>query len=550
MTGHPLTMLPAWQALVTHAAALRDVHLRDLFAGDPDRFARLSFSLGPLLADYAKHRLTAETMGLLMELARARGVEAGRAAMFAGAAINTTEHRAALHVALRNRAARAMMVDGVDVMPEVRATRARLKTFSDRARSGVWTGATGKPVRHIVNIGIGGSHLGPMFVADALKDHRRRDLSVDFVSNPDRAQIDEILEGLDPGATLFIVASKSFATAESMFNAGIARDWIVDRLGEGAVGRHFAAVSTNLKAAAAFGIAADNVFPIWDWVGGRTSVWSAVGLSVMIACGHDDFDQFLAGAESMDRHFETASLDQNLPVILAMIGLWHAAFSGAPAIAILPYDHRLRLLPNHIQQLDMESNGKGVMSDGSPVIGDAGPIVFGGGGSDSQHSFFQLLHQGPRPIPCDFIAALKGGDPASRDLLLANMFAQSEALMTGRAAKDLNATPAELAPHRTFSGNRSSTTLLVDELTPYTLGMLIALYEHKVFVQGLVWGVNSFDQWGVELGKELAKSLQPALDGGAASGLLASRDSSTAGLVAAYLKAKAGQGGRQREEMP
>ena len=529
MTEQALTTLPAWQALETHAVALREMHLRGLFAADPDRFARLSFTLGPLLADYSKNRVTTETMGLLMELARVRNVEAGRAAMFAGAHINGAEDRAALHVALRNRAERPMMLDGVDVMTDVRAARARLSAFSEGVRAGAWTGAKGKPIRHIVNIGIGGSHLGPMFVADALKDHQRADLSLDFVSNPDRAQIDGVLKDLDPAATLFIVASKTFTTTETMFNAGIARTWLADKLGEAAVAKHFAAISTNLEAAAAFGIPKDNVFPMWDWVGGRYSVWSAIGLSVMIACGPEVFDQFLAGGEAMDRHFETATLDQNLPVILAMIGIWHADFLGSPAIAVLPYDHRLRLLPFHLQQLDMESNGKGVTTDGT-ATDHSGPIVFGGGGSDSQHSFYQLLHQGPRPIPCDFIAALKGADGASRDLLLANMFAQAEALMTGRSGSDL-------AAHRTFSGNRSSNTLLLEELTPYTLGMLLALYEHKVFVQGLVWGINSFDQWGVELGKILAKSLQSALLGAALKG----RDSSTAGLVAAYLKAKEGK---------
>ena len=540
MTGHPLTTLPAWQALAAHAAALRDVHLRALFADDPDRFQRFSFTLGPLLADYSKQRVTGETMGLLMELARARGVEAGRAAMFAGARINTTGNRAVLHVALRNRADRAMHVDGVDIMPEVRATRARMNAFAESIRAGAWLGATGKPIRHIVNVGIGGSHLGPMFVAEALKDYQRDDLSVAFVSNPDRAQMDDALKGLDPAATLFIIASKTFTTAETTYNAGIARQWIVDSLGEGAVGKHFAAISTNLKGAAAFGISADAVFPMWDWVGGRYSVWSAIGLAVVIACGPEAFDQLLAGAEAMDRHFETASLDQNLPVMLAMIGVWHADFLGAAALAVLPYDHRLRLLPAHLQQVDMESNGKGVMADGTPVL-SSGPIIFGGGGSDSQHSFFQFLHQGPHPIPCDFIGALKGKDGTgpSRDLLLANMFAQTEALMRGRTVADLSATPPELQPHRMFSGNRSSTTLLLEELTAYALGMLIALYEHKVFVQGLIWGVNSFDQWGVELGKELAKSLEPALLNLKGAGApLKNRDSSTAGLVAAYLKAK------------
>jgi len=536
MTEHPLTASPAWQALDTHATALRDVHMRALFTDDPDRFARFSFSLGPLLADYSKNRVTSETMGLLMELARSRDVEARRAAMFAGEHINLTEDRAVLHVALRNRADRAMAVDGADVMPDVRATRERLKAFADKVRSGAWKGATGQPIRHIVNIGIGGSHLGPMFIADALKDHQQAGLSLAFVSNPDRAQLDDVLATCDPAQTLFVVVSKTFTTAETTFIANAARAWLTGHLGEAVVAAHFTAVSTNVKAAAAFGISEDAVFPMWEWVGGRYSVWSAVGLSVILACGYEVFDQFLAGAEAMDRHFETASLDQNLPVILAMLGVWYADFFAAPAIAILPYDHRLRLLPSHVQQLDMESNGKGVMLDGAAVATNAGPIVFGGGGSDSQHSFFQLLHQGPRLIPCEFIAALKGADGTgpSRDLLLANMFAQSEALMKGRAAADLTDAPPALAPHRSFSGNRPSNTLLVEELTPYALGMIVALYEHKVFVQGVVWGVNSFDQWGVELGKELAKTLVPALQGKA----LKDRDSSTAGLVAAYSAAK------------
>ena len=540
MTGHPLTTLPAWQALTAHAAAVRDLHLRDLFAADPDRFARFSLALGPLTVDYSKQRITGETLGLLMELARARRVEDGRKAMFAGTAINTTECRAVLHVALRNRAERAMTVNGADVMADVRATRARIAEFAGLVRDGKWLGATGQKIRHIVNIGIGGSHLGPMFVADALKDYQRADLSVAFVSNPDRAQIDEVLAGLDPEATLFIVASKTFTTAETTFNADVARCWITAKMGDSAVAHHFAAISTNLNAAAAFGIAENAVFPMWDWVGGRYSVWSAIGLSVVIACGGDVFDQFLAGGEFMDRHFETAPLEQNLPVILAVLGVWHTDFFDARVLAVLPYDHRLKLLPAHLQQLDMESNGKSVMLDGAPIA-SSGPIIFGAGGSDSQHSFFQLLHQGPKPTPCDFIGALNGGDDASRELLLANMFAQTEALMKGRTTADLASTPPELQAHRMFSGNRSSTTLLLEELTPYALGMLIALYEHKVFVQGLVWGVNSFDQWGVELGKELAKSLRPALAGDTAA--LNTRDSSTAGLVTAYLTAKAARKG-------
>lgn len=537
-----LAALPAWNALKTHAAALRDVHLRTLFAEDPDRFTRFSFSFGPLLADYSKNRITTETLGLLTELAHARNVESARAAMFAGERINRTENRAVLHTALRNRdPTRVVPVDGADVMPEVRAVRARLKAFSEKVRAGAWTGATGKSIRHIVNIGIGGSHLGPMAVAAALEDSRRADISLDFVSNPDRAQIDDVLKGLDPAATLFVVASKTFTTIETTANARVAKDWIVTNLGPGAVTKHFAAISTNVDAAVAFGLSPDAVFPMWDWVGGRYSVWSAIGLPLIIGCGDEQFDRLLAGAEAMDRHFETAPLEQNLPVILAMIGIWNVNHLGAAAQAILPYDHRLRLFPAHVQQMDMESNGKAVGMDGLPVAADTGPVVFGGGGSDSQHSFFQLLHQGPRAVPCDFIISAKGaaGPDKSRDLLVANALAQTEALMKGRTAPELAGVAAELAPHRVFPGNRPTTTLLLEEVSAYTTGMLIALYEHKVFVQGVIWGVNSFDQWGVELGKELAKSLEPAMSGGPLSEkVLAGRDSSTAGLVAAYLKAK------------
>jgi glucose-6-phosphate isomerase len=532
-----LTSLPAWQALSRHAGAVAKLHLRELFAADRGRFAAFSHREGPLLADFSKQRVTAETLKLLIDVARARGVEEGRAAMFAGARINATENRAVLHVALRNRAERAMRVDGIDVMPDVRATLARLKTFCDRVADGTWRGASGKPIRHVVNIGIGGSHLGPMFVADALADRRRPGVGVAFVSNPDRAQIDEVLAACDPAATLFVIASKTFTTVETMSNARIARAWIAEALGEQAVAQHFAAVSTNLHAVAAFGIPEANVFPMWDWVGGRYSLWSAIGLPVMLACGFEAFDQLLAGAYAMDRHFETAPLARNLPVLMALIGVWNINVLGCDALAVLPYDHRLRLLPAHLQQLDMESNGKAVTIGGDAVGCLTGPIVFGAGGSDGQHSFFQLLHQGPRIVPCDFIVALKGpaGFEASRDLLVANAFAQTEALMNGRTAAELAATPAALKPHRAFPGNRPTTTLLLDELTPFSLGQLIALYEHKVFVQGLIWGVNSFDQWGVELGKELATALGPVLAGAAPP---TGKDSSTAGLAAAYLEAK------------
>lgn len=542
MTGHPLTTLPEWKALESHAAAQHAVHMRDLFADDPDRFSRFSFKYGPLLVDYSKNRMTTETLALLLELANARGVDAGRAAMFSGSVLNATEKRSALHIALRKRDNRTLHVDGTDVMADVRAVRARLKSFADDIRGGARKGSTGKVFRHIVNIGIGGSHNGPMFVADALKDAEPSELTVDFVSNLDSGQLNDVLEGLDPAATLFVICSKTFTTSETMANAQRAREWLVANLGDRAPSAHMAAVSAATDKAVAFGIPEDCVFPIWDWVGGRYSLWSAVSLAPILVRGFEAFDQMLAGAEAMDGHFETAPLDQNLPVLLAMIGIWHADFLGAPALAVLPYDHRLRLLPAHVQQLDMESNGKGVMMDGAPVGTDAGPIVFGGGGSDSQHSFFQLLHQGPRHIPCDFIAALSGmnGSDKNRDILLSNVFGQTEALAMGRTAEDLADTPDYLKPHKMFQGNRSSNTLLLDEVTPYTVGMLTALYEHKVFVQSLVWGVNAFDQWGVELGKELAQKLEPALSGdaGAVNALGEAGNSSTAGLVAAYLVAK------------
>lgn len=537
-----LTTSPAWRALADHARAMAGVHMRDLFARDPQRFAAFSLREGALLLDYAKNRVTAETIALLVALARARGLEAHRAAMFAGEAINVTERRAVLHVALRNRAegrglVRPILVDGVDVMGDVLHTLVRLREFAERVRGGAWTGSTGKPIRHIVNIGIGGSHLGPMFVADALKDRQRPDLSVAFVSNPDRTQIDEVLSACDPAATLFTIASKTFTTAETMANAAVARAWIAAALGEQAIARHFAAVSTNHRATTEFGIPAESVFPMWDWVGGRYSVCSAIGLPVVLACGFEAFDALLAGAHAMDLHFERAPLERNMPVLLALLGFWYAEFFNAHATAILPYDHRLRLFPLHVQQLDMESNGKAVTRDGTPVETLAGPVVFGGGGPDSQHSFFQLLHQSPRLIPCDFIAALtaRRRDDASRDLLLANCFAQTEALMLGRDGAALNNVPPALRPHRAFPGNRPSNTILLESLSPFAVGQLIALYEHKVFVQGVLWGVNSFDQWGVELGKELARSLEPALRG---EGGLSGRDSSTAGLVAVYLEAK------------
>lgn len=542
VTGHPLTTRTEWLALETHAETLRSTHMRALFKDDPDRFSRFSFKLGPLLVDYSKNRITTETMGLLLELAQARAVDEGRKSMFAGKIINSTEKRTALHIALRKGGESEVRVGETDVMPDVRATLARIKSFTDDVRSGQIKGCAGKAFRHVVNIGIGGSHVGPMFVAQALNDGQSAPLSVDFVSNLDGVQLNDTLGGLDPAETLFVICSKTFTTIETMSNARAAKDWLVASLGEQAVAKHMAAVSAASEKVSAFGISPALTFPIWDWVGGRFSLWSAMSLAAILANGYEPFSQMLAGAEAMDEHFKTAPLDQNLPVILAMIGVWNTDFLGATAFAILPYEHSLRLFPAHLQQLDMESNGKGVMRDGTPVGTQAAPIVFGGSGSDSQHSFFQLIHQSPRLVPCDFIAALSGATElsANRDLLLSNVFGQSESLMRGRTTNEMTNTPADMVAHKTFPGNKPSNTLLLDEVSPYSIGMLAALYEHKAFVQSLVWGVNAFDQWGVELSKDVAKELEPALSGdqGALNVLEDAGSGSTVGLVTAYLKAK------------
>ncbi len=542
MSEISLVGTPEWQALESHAKTMRSIHMRELFENDPDRFDRFSFKLGPLLADYSKNILTLETGGLLLELARACRVDEGRGAMFAGAPINSTERRAALHAALRRKSDEPLMVGGQDVMSGIRVVRERIKAFAEEIRSGKIKGSSGKAFKHIINIGIGGSHIGPMFVAQALESSEPSSLTVEFVSNIDSAQFNKVAAALDPEATLVVICSKTFTTSETMANAAHAKAWLAKTVGAKAVSAHFAAVSTAADKATAFGVSKDRIFPIWDWVGGRYSLWSAMSLSAVLARGYDAFDQMLAGAEAMDKHFETAPLSQNLPVILAMIGVWNINFLDFATHAILPYDHALRGLPAHIQQLDMESNGKGVTVQGAPVTADTGPIVFGGGGSDSQHSFFQLLHQGPRVVPCDFIAAISGaaGSDNNRDVLLSNVFGQSEALLKGRNAAELENVSDELKAHKTFPGNRPSNTLLLDEISPYAVGMLLALYEHKVYVQSLIWGINAFDQWGVELGKELAKGLEPALSGNtkAVAALSETGNGSTIGLVNAYLAAK------------
>ena len=530
----------ALAALRRHRAEIADMRMREAFALDPERFARFSLSLDDLLLDFSKCAVTAETARLLADLAAAAGLEERRAAMFGGEKINVTEDRAVLHVALRDRSGHALFLDGEDVMPGVHAVLDAMKLFSEAVRSGAIRGAAGKPFTDIVNIGIGGSDLGPAFATLALAPYHDGPRA-HFVSNVDGAHIADTLKSLDPETTLFIIASKTFTTVETMTNAETARRWVADRLGQGAVGHHFCAVSTALDKVAAFGIADDRVFGFWDWVGGRYSLWSAIGLPIMIAVGGENFERFLQGAHDLDRHFAEAPLTQNLPVMLGLIGFWHRVACAYPARAVIPYDQRLARLPAYLQQLDMESNGKHVTLDGAPVTTPTGPLVWGEPGTNGQHAFFQLLHQGTDVIPVEFIAAAQGHEPELKhhhDLLLANVVAQSEALMKGRTLEEARAQlearglPAQeverLAPHRVFAGDRPTVTILYRQLDPYALGRLIALYEHRVFVEGTLFGINSFDQWGVELGKELATELLTVVEGKRSA---EGRDSSTAGLV-------------------
>lgn len=526
---------PAWQQLRQHADATASLHLRELFAQDPSRGERLRLKVGDIYADYAKQRVTDETLSLLFALARERGVENLRDAMFAGEKINTTEHRAVLHTALRRQDDTPVYVDGVDVMPEIRRVLAQMEAFANAVRSGEWRGYTGQPIRHVVNIGIGGSDLGPVMATEALRFYSDRDLSVYFVSNIDGTHLAETLRGLDPAETLFIIASKTFTTDETMTNAASARAWLLTALGdEAAVERHFVALSTNTEEVARFGINTANMFAFWDWVGGRYSLTSAIGLSVMLGIGPERFRELLAGFAAMDEHFRTAPLESNLPVILALIGIWNVNFLGAESEAILPYEQYLHRFPAYFQQGNMESNGKSVAKDGTPVDYQTGPIIWGEPGTNGQHAFYQLLHQGTSLIPCDFIVFAQSlnnldGHGTHHRKLIANVFAQSQALAFGKTADEVRADgiPEELVPHKTFPGNRPSTTLLLPRLTPYALGQLIALYEHKIFVQGAIWGINSFDQMGVELGKHLAATIYADLTDGDLSGY----DSSTASLL-------------------
>ncbi|MFG1463131.1 glucose-6-phosphate isomerase [Xanthobacter sp. DSM 24535] len=528
-----------WKALDDARTRSTGTSLAALFA-DPGRFARFSSSTGDLLLDYSKTALTDETLGLLLDLARATGVEARREAMFRGDRINSTEQRSALHVALRDGDPTPLDIDGTDVKTQVRETLARLSDFADGVRGGTIASHRGQAFTDVVNIGIGGSDLGPVMATLALAPFHDGP-RLHFVSNVDSAHLNDVLKPLSPATTLFIVASKTFTTIETMTNAGSARAWIAAALGEEAVGAHFAAVSTALDKVGAFGISADRTFGFWDWVGGRYSLWSAIGLPLMIAIGPAAFDDFLAGGAAMDDHFRHAALEQNLPVLLALVGVWHRNVCGYASRAIIPYDQRLARFPAYLQQLDMESNGKSVTLDGTPVTRPTGPVVWGEPGTNGQHAFFQLLHQGTDVVPVDFLIAAQGHEPGLRphhDLLIANCLAQSEALLRGRSVAEVaahlraggmdEARIAELAPHKVFPGNRPSVTIAYTLLDPFTLGRLIALYEHRVFTEAAIWGINAFDQWGVELGKEMATALLPAVKGGPAP---QGTSGSTAGLI-------------------
>jgi glucose-6-phosphate isomerase len=540
-----LIQSPAWQALARHRDATQGTHLRDLFAADPQRFDRFSLEVEDMLVDFSKNRVTEETLTLLFDLARQARVFQWRDRMFSGDKINRTENRAVLHVALRNRSSRPILVDGKDVMPDVNAVLARMRRFTDSVRSGAWKGHTGKRITDVVNIGIGGSDLGPAMASLALRPYWQPGMRAHFVSNVDGTHLAEALRDLSPHQTLFVVESKTFTTQETLMNARSARAWLTDKLGsEAAVPKHFVAVSTATEEVRKFGIDTDNMFAFWDWVGGRYSLWSAIGLPIALLVGIDRFEEMLAGGHAMDEHFRVAPMERNVPVVLGMLGVWYANFLGAATHAILPYDQYLSRFAAYFQQGDMESNGKRVDREGH-FIEDytTGPIVWGEPGTNGQHAFYQLLHQGTRLVPCDFIAPLESHNPMGKhhDVLLANFFAQTEALMRGKTQDEARAEleaqklpperVAELVPHKTFPGNRPTTSFVVTKVTPRTLGMLVAMYEHKIFVQGVVWEIFSFDQWGVELGKQLSKRIEPELEG---KGVVTGHDASTNALINRY----------------
>ncbi|MFP1623739.1 glucose-6-phosphate isomerase [Streptomyces sp. 5K101] len=536
-----LNQMSPWVALGKHREQLGDTHLRELFAADAERGSGYTLRVGDLYLDYSKHLVTDETLALLRELAAATGVFELRDAMFRGEKINTTEDRAVLHTALRAPRDAVIEVDGENVVPAVHAVLDKMAAFSDRVRSGEWTGHTGKRIRNVVNIGIGGSDLGPAMAYEVLRSYTARDLTFRFVSNVDGADLHEAVRDLDPAETLFVIASKTFTTIETITNATSARNWLLTELGAGqeAVAKHFVALSTNAEKVADFGIDTANMFEFWDWVGGRYSYDSAIGLSLMIAIGPDRFREMLDGFRLVDEHFRTAPAEANAPLLLGLLGVWYGAFFDAQSHAVLPYSHYLSKFTAYLQQLDMESNGKSVDRDGNPVDWQTGPVVWGTPGTNGQHAYYQLIHQGTKVIPADFIGFaepvgdLLPGLVAQHDLLMANFFAQTQALAFGKTPDEVRAegVAEELVPHKTFRGNHPTTTILADELTPSVLGQLIALYEHKVFVQGAIWNIDSFDQWGVELGKVLAKRIEPVLTEGRGGEQL---DSSTATLAATY----------------
>jgi glucose-6-phosphate isomerase len=542
MNSKPLTRHKAWKALTVHHKKLKYLHLRKLFADDPKRGERLTSKAAGLFLDYSKNRITGETLKLLVALAKEAGLRAAIGAMFRGEKINITENRAVLHVALRAPKGASIIVDGKNVVPEVHAVLDKMAAFSRRVRSGAWKGHTGKRIRNVINIGIGGSDLGPVMACEALKHYSERKMTFRFVSNVDATDLIEAVRDLDPAETLFIVSSKTFTTLETMTNAQSARDWLLKGLGGNAraVAKHFVAVSTNAEKVSAFGIDTANMFGFWDWVGGRYSMDSAIGLSTMLAIGPENFRALLKGFREMDEHFRTAPFDKNLPVLLGLLSIWNDNFLGAHTVAVLPYEQYLKRFPAYLQQLTMESNGKHVTLDGKTVNYQTGPIYWGEPGTNGQHSFYQLIHQGTRLIPCDFIAFAQALAPLGRhhDILLANVFAQSEALAFGKTPEEVKAegTPDWLVPHRVFEGNRPSNTILADRLTPEILGSLLALYEHSVFTQGVIWNIDSFDQWGVELGKVLAQRIVPELEGKTLPKL--KHDSSTNNLIRRYRELK------------
>jgi glucose-6-phosphate isomerase len=538
-----ITGSEAWKAVAAHHGTMSKKHMRDLFKEDPKRFEKFHLTFNDILLDFSKNIITEETVQLLLNLARHANLKGMIDQMFTGAKINVTEGRAVLHVALRNRSNRPILVDGLDVMPEVNGVLKHMRQFTDAVRAGTWLGYTGKAITDVVNIGIGGSDLGPVMATEALKPYAKPGLHVHFVSNIDGTHIAETLKTIKPETSLFIVASKTFTTQETITNANTARDWFMRAAGDKRhIAKHFVALSTNEPEVKKFGIDPKNMFAFWDWVGGRYSLWSAIGLSIAVSIGMDNFEEMLMGGHLMDEHFRNTPFEKNLPVMLALMGIWYNNFFGAQTEAILPYDQYMHRFPAYFQQGDMESNGKSVQRDGTPCETSTGPIIWGEPGTNGQHAFYQLIHQGTKMVPCDFLAPIETQNPIGQHhaILLSNFFAQTEALMRGKTLEQVNAEnpgiKPELATQKVFAGNKPSNSIMFQKLTPRTLGSLIALYEHKIFTQGVIWNINSFDQWGVELGKQLAKAILPELS---APGTVASHDSSTNALINHYKEKRA-----------